>query len=471
VCSVITAAAAEIPIECKNWSNEWFEEITLGERGVLSNTIRLATVVEGKRGGGLGGLLSRAAVWGCQLEQEAEEEKEDIGWQVRRYWRGFRLPGEVTDVLAGPWENVKPPLSGVPVCNGDGEGCNEGNVNAIAWRNGRAHTLRIIQNRKPVRESDIRRQLDYITSLPASPPKDDREANVALLSWRCGRTFWSQLHSQLLAHAPNLPAFKKLYNSAISIALDPASAAWSPGEDEDGLARLLDEVRHGRYSPNRHADVTFSIVSFGYGEGGEGDGKIGLTFDHTPADCGAATELSKILGSPAVQEGEVEEEFVECNFTPERLEFTFPPGTKPDIPESVQEKMPREVRVLTLNTAGRSYVSGGLVDVCLNLALQATMAPSATGHQTWPVIYQPVSQPNCYKGRCGPGGCTTTESIGFLSSLFPSPPSSPQEEDLIPAFEKYLSRRRDVISAARNGENTPQSWIRTRLPFISFLRQ
>ena len=166
-------------------------------------------------------------------------------------------------------------------------------------------------------------------------------------------------------------------------------------------------------------------------------------------------ELSKILGSPTVQ-GEVEEEFVECDFIPERLEFTFPPGTQPDIPESVQEKMPREVRVLTLNTAGRSYVSGGLVDVCLNLALQATMAPSATGQQTWPVIYQPVSQPNCYKGRCGPGCCTTAESIAFLSSLFPSPSSSsPQEEDLIPAFEKYLSRRRDVISAARTGKKQP----------------
>jgi len=423
----------------------------------VSNTIRLATVIEGEGGGGLGGLLSRAAAWGCQLEAEGQEEKEDIGWQVRRLWRGFRLPGETIDVLAGPWENVKPPLSGVPVGNGDddGEGYNEGNVNAIAWRNGRAHTLRIIQNRKPVRESDIRRQLDYITSLPASPPKGG-EASIALLSWRSDRTFWSQLHSQLLAHEPNLSAFKKLYDSAISIALDPSLAARSPDEDEDGLARLLDEVRHGKQSPNRHADVTFGIVSFGYGEEGkEGDGKIGLAFDHTPADCGAAMELSKILASPIVQGGggDVREECAECNFTPERLEFTFPPGTKPDIPESVQEKMPREVRILTLNTARRSYVSGGLVDVCLSLALQATMASSANGHQTWPVIYQPVSQPGCYKGRCGPGCCTTTESIAFLSSLFPSSSSSsPQEEDLIPTFEKYLSRRREVISAARTGE-------------------
>lgn len=437
----------------------------------MSNTIRLATVVEGKGGGGgLGGLLSRAAAWGCQLEAEGEEEREDIGWQVRRFWRGFRLPGETTDVLAGPWENVKPPLSGVPVCNrdsngdGDREGYNEGNVNAIAWRNGRAHTLRIIQNRKPVRESDIRRQLDYITSLPASPPKDG-EANIALLSWRSDRTFWSQLHSQLLSHAPNLPAFKKLYNSAISIALDSALVApSSPDEDEDALARLLDEVRHGKYSPNRHADVTFSIVSFGYGEEGERNGKIGLTFDHTPADCGAAMELSKILASPIAQEGEIVGE--ECNFIPERLEFTFPPGTKPNIPNSVQEKIPREVRILTLNTTDRSYVSGGLVDICLNLSLQATMSSSSsstTGHHqtTWPVIYQPVSQPNCYKGRCGPGCCTTAESITFLSSLFPSSPSpssssgeeeeEEEEETLTPTFEKYLSRRRDVISAARTG--------------------
>lgn len=424
----------------------------------MSNTIRLATVVEGKSGGGggLGGILSRAAAWGCQLEAEGEEEREDIGWQVRRFWRGFRIPGETTDVLAGPWENVKPPLSGVPVCNGDSdgdkEGYNEGSVNAIAWRNGRAHTLRIIQNRKPVRESDIRRQLDYITSLLASPPKDG-EANIALLSWRYDRTFWSQLHSQILAHAPNLPAFKKLYNSALSIALDPALVARSsPGEDEDGLARLLDEVRHGKYSPNRHADVTFSIVSFGYGEEGEGNGKIGLAFDHTPADCGAAMELSKILASPIVQEGEIVGE--ECNFTPETLEFTFPPGTKLNIPDSVQEKIPREVRILTLNTTGRSYVSGGLVDVCLNISLQATMSSNANGHQTaWPVIYQPVSQPNCYKGRCGPGCCATTESIAFLSSLFPSSSSCGKEEEetLIPTFEKYLSRRRDVISAARTG--------------------
>lgn len=428
----------------------------------MSNTIRLATVVEGEGGGGgLGGILSRAAAWGCQLEAEGEEEKEDIGWQVRRFWRGFRLPGEATDVLAGPWENVKPPLSGVPVCNGDSngdkEGYNEGNVNAIAWRNGRAHTLSIIQNRKPVRESDIRRQLDYITSLPASPLKDG-EASIALLSWRSDRTSWSQLHSQLLSHAPNLPAFKKLYNSAVSIALDPALVAPPPGEGEDGLARLLDEVRHGKYSPNRHADVTFSIVSFGYGkEGGEGNGKIGLTFDHTPADCGAAMELSKILASPIAQEGEIMAE--ECNFIPETLEFTFPPRTKLNIPNSVQEKIPRDVRILTLNTTGRSYVSGGLVDICLNLSLQATMSSSSStnGHHqtTWPVIYQPVTQPNCYKGRCGPGCCTTAESITFLSSLFPSSSSSssPQEEEenLIPKFEKYLSRRRDVISAARTG--------------------
>lgn len=431
----------------------------------MSNTIRLATVVEGKGGGGgLGGLLSRAAAWGCQLEAEGEEEREDIGWQVRRFWRGFRLPGETTDVLAGPWENVKPPLSGVPVCNGDSdgdrEGHSEGNVNAIAWLNGRAHTLRIIQNRKPVRESDIRRQLDYITSLPASPPKDG-EASIALLSWRSDRTSWSQLHSQLLSHSPNLPAFKKLYNSAISIALDPALVApSSPGEDEDGLARLLDETRHGKYSPNRHADVTFGIVSFGYGE--QGNGKIGLTFDHTPADCGAAMELSKILASPIAQKGEIVGE--ECNFIPETLEFTFPPGTNLNIPNSVQEKIPRGVRTLTLNTTARSYVSGGLVDICLNLSLQATMSSSSStnGHHqtTWPVIYQPVSQPNCYKGRCGPGCCTTTESITFLSSLFPSSPSpssssgeeeEEEEETLIPTFEKYLSRRRDVISAARTG--------------------
>ncbi|KAG0134137.1 hypothetical protein HOY82DRAFT_602984 [Tuber indicum] len=447
--SIITATAAAIPAESKNWSGEWYEEMTLGQREVLSNTIRLATVIEGGKGG-LEGVLSRAAAWGSQLEAEREEEeKGGVGWQVRRFWRGFRVPGEVTDVLVGPWENVKSPPSGV-VGKGGGDG--EGNVNAIVWRNGRAHTLRIIQNRRQVRESDIRRQLDYITALPPSIFKDG-EANFALLSWRHSRAAWSQLHSQLLNHAPNLPAFRKLYSSALSIALDPVPLVRSPDEDEDGLARLLNEVRHGKYSPNRHADVTFGLVSFGYGEEGGWDGKIGLVFDHTPADCGAVIELSKILACPVVQgERGGGEEGVECNFIPERLEFTFPPGTKPDVPDSVKEKIPREVRTITLNTAGRSYVSGGLVDVSINLALQAALTPDANGHQTWPVMYQPVYQPHYYKGRCGPGSCITAESIAFLSSLFPSScssPCAPREGDLMTAFEKYLSRRRDVISAAR----------------------
>ncbi|PWW76066.1 hypothetical protein C7212DRAFT_344532 [Tuber magnatum] len=284
--SIITTAAAEIPAESKNWSAEWFEEMTLGQREVVS----------------------------------------------------------VSEI-------------------------------------------------KPVRGSDIRRQLDYITALPPPPSKDD-EANIALLSWRHHRTAWSQLHSQLLTYAPNLPAFKELYNSAFSIALDPA-LAWSPDEDEDGLARLLDE-------------------------GGRGE----------------------------IEEG------VECNFVPERLEFTFPPGTKLDIPGSVKERIPREVRTVTLNTAGRSYVPGGLVDVGISLALLAALAPDSNGHQTWPAVYQPVYQPNFYKGRCGPGCCTTAESTAFLSSLFPSSSPSPREENLTPAFEKYLSRRRDVLSAARTASPT-----------------
>ncbi|CUS13942.1 unnamed protein product [Tuber aestivum] len=459
--SIITTTAAAIPAESKNWSAEWFEEMTLEQREVVSNTIRMATLVEGE--GGLGGVLSRAAAWGCRLGAEGEEEeKGGVGWQVRRFWRGFRVPGEVSDTLAGPWEDVKSPLPGVAVGNGDGdgdgdgEGHGEGNANAIVWRNGRAHTLRIIQNRKPVRESDIRRQLDHITALPA-PPSKDGGANIALLSWRYGRTVWSQLHSQLLAHAQNLPAFRKLYNSALSIALDPA-LAWSPDEDEDGLARLLNEVRHGEHSPNRHADATFGIVSFGYGEEGRRDGKVGLVFDHTPGDCGAAIELSKILASPATQgERREMEEGVECNFIPEVLEFTFPPGPKLDIPGSVMERIPREVSTVTLNTAGRSYVSGGLVDVGISLTLLAAVAPDANGHQAWPPVYQPVYQPSFYKGRCGPGCCTTVESVAFLSSLFPSSsssPPSPQEEDLTPAFEKYLSRRRDILSTARTASPT-----------------
>ncbi|RPA99335.1 hypothetical protein L873DRAFT_919530 [Choiromyces venosus 120613-1] len=330
---------------------------------------------------------------------------------------GFRIPGEDVDGLVGPWEEEgdKFPLSE--------EEEEEGKVNAIVWHNGRAYTLRIILDRKPVCKGDIKRQLNFITSLPPPPSSsssfEEGEVNIALLSWRHERTTWASLHSQLLSHAPNLSSFKKLYSAALSIALEPPRAVSSSGDEDEesaGLAELLEKVRHGASSINRHADATFSIVSFG-GGGGKAE-RIGLCFDHTPADCCTVIEFSKLLSTPAPYEG------AECTHTPEPLTFKFPASTaQPTIPPTVQERIPRKSPHAKTAHSGAQVCFRRIGRRLPEPVLASLRSPRERGRFGQPCTNRSPSQPFT-KAAAHPHAVSAVNQFRSTRPYSPPPPAS-----------------------------------------------
>lgn len=194
-------------------------------------------------------------------------------------------------------------------------------------------------------------------------------------------------------------------------------------------------------------------------------GRIGLTFDHAPADCGAAMELSQIIMDiirSSVGTSPVSSKTTIKPPTPLRFQ-----GAKPQLPMILVEPMPRKVVTIDiLNGVGtpRIHVLHRLTDTVVGLALQTVVMeiygkplpmfqvnPHNLVFEGITKIPQPVFQKKFHRGRVTPICPVTEQSVAFISLLNSTHPPS----ELLSAFEAVITRRRELIRIAQSGTSNP----------------
>lgn len=174
---------------------------------------------------------------------------------------------------------------------------------------------------------------------------------------------------------------------------------------------------------------------------------MGLTFDHAPADCGAAMELSMILLDPGTSP--ISGATAPTNLKP--LQFFTPPQA-PDIwqlPKYLIEPIPRTV--ITVNTTPltpgtpRTHVTHRLCDTVVNLAIQAALYRTAGSVAP---ISQPVQLKKFHMSRCDSMISVSNESLAFIKLVFDE---NANTQSLHTTLSAAIKRRKEIINNTLDG--------------------
>jgi len=239
----------------------------------------------------------------------------------------------------------------------------------------------------------------------------------------------------------------RLYSSLTTLALEdyvlphPASDA-------------LEDIRGNCDSPNRFADQTLGFVVYS-------DGAVGMTTDHTVADCSAGLETALWLSSLAAKAEAGRRLYQVRPRPPKELSFPalvtackmlpmyngprpgepmlFQPKTAPKapMPRGYSDNVARSVRTLSLRLP-KELLQKRLVDATLQLALQA-----AVGRDT--PITQSVYQRGTANARSEPVMAVTEEGVRFIEMLA-DPNVAPEERET--AFQVAVAARGERIKCA-----------------------
>jgi len=209
----------------------------------------------------------------------------------------------------------------------------------------------------------------------------------------------------------------RLYNSLTTIALEDYVL---PHPTSDAL----EDIRGNCDSSNRFADQTLGFVFYA-------DGAVGMTTDHTVADCSAGLETALWLSELAAKASMGKRLYQVRPRPPKELSFPAlisackmlpmyngprpgetmfqPKAQKAPMPRGYIDNVARSVRTLTLRLP-KELLQKRLVDATLQLALQA-----AVGRDT--PITQSVYQRGTVNARSEPVMAVTEEGVRFVEML------------------------------------------------------